>query len=262
VDLKVSPHGALGVLGAGRLGEALARTWLRRAGRGSLVWSRSGQGTRINDATWVCDWTKILDADSVAIAIPGRAVVELAENNERARQFNGNLFSATASLSRTSLQRVFPNATIIRIAPFLIDGVHSIPMLVLKPSSANWANAKSTLEVFGDCDVVDDEETFAHLSLLGAPWPAVVLAGVEAAAGAAVQRLPDEAATQIGRRIFFRAIRSLLTRENGHLENESSSEIATPGGITERGFKSLGDVSNLFESVFKQMQARAEELRA
>ena len=252
----------LGVLGAGRLGDALARTWLARTGEAPLVWSRSGPGTRITEATWVCDWTKTLAAESVAIAIPGSAVLELAENNERARRFQGNLFSAAASLSRASLQRVFPKATITCIAPFLIDGVNSIPMLVLKPSATDWSKVKTAIDVFGDCDLVDDEATFAHLSLLGAPWPAVVLAGVEAAAGAAVQRLPDEATTQIGRRIFFRAIRSLLTSQNGQLEHESSTEIATPGGITERGFKSLGDVSNLFEAVFKQMQARAEELRA
>jgi pyrroline-5-carboxylate reductase len=261
VDVKVS----LSVLGAGRLGEAAAKTWLARTGKTPLIWSRSGSRTRITDATWVCDWTRTLEAESLVIAIPGSALLALAENNEQAKQFTGNIFSAAASLSRASLQRVFPHATIVCIAPFLIDGVNSIPMLVLKPfelSSADWTKAKAELEVFGDCDVVDDEGTFTHLSLLGASWPAVVLAGVEAAAGAAVQRLPDEAATRIGKRIFFRAIQSLLTSQNGNLEHDSSTEIATPGGITERGFKSLGDVANLFESVFKQMQARAEELRA
>jgi pyrroline-5-carboxylate reductase len=192
-------------------------------------------------------------------------LLELAEGNEAARQFTGNVFNAAASLSRDSLQRVFPRATIFCISPFLIDGVNSIPMLVLRPDNLpapKWAKAKAELEVFGDCDVVDDEETFAQLSLLGASWPAVVLAGVQAAASAGVQHLPDEAATRLGRRIFFRAIQNLLATRAANLEDESANEIATPGGITERGFKSLGDVTSLFESVFKQMQARAGELRA
>ena len=82
----------------------------------------------------------------------------------------------------------------------------------------------------------------------------MVSAAVHAAASAGVQQLHDETATRIGRRIFFRAIQSFLTT--------ASDDVATPGGITERGLKSLGEVNHLFESVFQQMQARAEELRA
>jgi pyrroline-5-carboxylate reductase len=196
-------------------------------------------------------------------------VLDLADDSEQARQFTGNVFNAAFSLSRESLKRIFPRATIVCISPFLIDGVNSIPMLVLRSSDlpdSRWVKAKAELDNFGDFDVVEDEDTFARLSLLGASWPAVVLAAVQAAAGAGVQPL-DETAAGIGRRIFFRAMQSLLIQsflnaQAGDLEHESADEIATPGGITERGLKSLGEVTALFESVFKQMQARAEELRA
>lgn len=253
----------LGLLGAGRLGEAIARTWLMRTGDAPLIWSRSGPrrcangGRRVAGATWLAQWTKTLEAESVAIAIPGTALLTLAADSEEAARFSGNVFSAASSLSRASLQRVFPRATIICISPFLIDGVNSIPMLVLRPRDlplSQWLKAKAELETFGDFDVVEDEQTFAHVALLGASWPVVVSAAVQAAASAGVQRLHDETATLIGRRIFFRAIQSFLMT--------SSCEVATPGGITERGLKSLGEVTNLFESVFQQMQARAEELRA
>ena len=186
-------------------------------------------------------------------------MLDLASGNEQARQFKGNVFSAAASLSRASLGHVFPEATVVCIAPFLIDGVNSIPMLALRPDS-DWTKAKAELDAFGPCDVVEDEAAFAQLSLLGASFPAVVLAAVNAAANAGVQRLPADA-SRLGRRIFFRALHSLLAacaRDSQHEPND----IATPGGITERGFKSLGDVTGRFESVFKQMQARAEELRA
>ena len=144
-------------------------------------------------------------------------------------------------------------------------------MLVLRTSElppAQWMKAKEVLENFGDLDLVDDEESFAQLSLLGASWPAVVLAAVEAAAGTGIQRLHNDAAGCIGRRLFFRAIQSLLATHAGNreseasVEREASMEIATPGGITERGLKSLGEVTGLFESVFQQMQTRAKELRA
>lgn len=261
--MDVKPR--LGILGAGRLAEGFAKTWLTRTGQAPLVWSRGGPdknslGGRIAEATWVNRWTGTLEAESVVIAIPGAAVLDLAAGNEQARHFKGNIFSAAASLSPASLRQAFPHATVVCIAPFLIDGVSSIPMLILRPDS-EWTNAKAILDAFGACDVVEDEAAFAQLSLLGASFPAVVLAAVHAAAGAGVEGLRADA-NRLGRRIFFRALHSLLATCARDSEPEANNEIATPGGITERGFKSLGDVTSLFESVFKQMQARAEELRA
>ena len=254
MDLK----SRLGVLGGGRLAESIAKTWTARTGQAPLIWSRGGpRDGRIPEATWVNRWTGTLEAQSVVIAIPGRALLDLAERNQQARQFRGNVFSAAASLAPASLKRVFPQATIVCIAPFLIDGVNSIPMVILRPSNlpdADWATVKAELDHFGNCDTVDDEESFARLSLLGASWPAVVRSAVEAAADAGSQGLRDEATTRLARRIFFRAMQSLL-------KEEEANEIATPGGITERGLKSMGSANALFESVFQQMQARADELR-
>lgn len=261
----------LGVLGAGRLGEAIARTWIRRTGEAPLIWSRNGSrsekkdAVRVAEGAWVGDWTNAFETESLVIAIPGKALMQLAENNEQAAQFNGNIFSASASLSRASLERAFPRATVFCISPFLIDGVNSIPMLVLRPahlSLAKWMEAKGELELFGEIDVVEDEDLFSQLGLLGASWPHVVLAAVQAAANAGLQGVEDEAARRLGKRIFFRAIQSLLTTRNASLDREPADEIATPGGITERGLRSLTDVNSLFDSVFNQMQARAGELRA
>ena len=269
----------MGVLGAGRLGEAIARTWRVRTGEAPLVWnrsgsrSRSGDNARVAEAAWVGDWTRLLEARSIVIAVPGKALLQLAATREQgserhsdgaseAATFTGNVFCAAASLSQTSLERVFPRATVFCISPFLIDGVNSIPMLVLRPSACaadKWTEAKAELEMFGQVDVVEDEEIFSQLALLGASWPSVVLAGVQAAAAAGLQGIKDESAARIGNRIFYRAMESLL---DARAADSSTGDIATPGGITERGLQSLGDVTRLFEPVFKQMQARAAELRA
>ena len=259
----------LGLLGAGRLGAAIASTWLARTSQPPLVWSRNGScvrdigQARIPAGEWVTGWTKILEAQSVVIAIPGYALLDLVEGNEQARQFTGNIFSAAASLSCSSLQRVIPSATILCIAPFLIDGVNSIPMLAFKPAGlpfSQWSQAKAELDRFGHIDVVEDEEIFFQIALLGAPWPVVVVSALQAAASAGLHQLHDQPAGHLGRRIFFRAIHALLA--SGAADLQSASEVTTPGGITERGLKSLGDVTSLFETVFKQMQARAEEIRA
>jgi pyrroline-5-carboxylate reductase len=263
----------LGLLGAGRLGDAIAKVWFARTGEVPLVWSRSGQypsgdaEKRIDDGAWVANWTEALKAQSIVIAIPGRALLDFAEDSEQARTFEGNIFSAAASLSRDSLRRVFPMATIICIAPFLIDDSNSIPMLVLRPPrlpDLQWEKVKSELENFGDIDIVDDDDLFAHISLLGAPWPVVVLAAIQAAARIGVQGLQDETAIGIGQRLFFKAMQSLLSTQSiNRLEQESSGDVvATPGGITERGLKNIEELTSLLECAFDTMQTRASELRA
>ena len=253
----------LGIIGAGRLGEALAKMWLLRTGEAPLIWSRGGPcangsaETRVASARWVTNWTSTLEAQSLVIAIPGRPLLDLVSRSGPASKFEGNVFSAAASLSRASLQRAFPRATIICFSPFLIDGVNSTPMLVLRPpdlSLSQWLKAKAELEGLGAFDVVEDEQVFSHVALLGASWPVVVLSAVQKAANAGVAKLEDENAKLIGKRIFSRGVQSLLQQGTAH-------EVATPGGITERGLKSLAGVNGLFESVFEQMQARAAELR-
>jgi pyrroline-5-carboxylate reductase len=263
----------LGVLGAGRLASAIAKLWLERTREKPLVWSLSGQrpdgnaAERVAGGVWVADWSETLKAQSVVVAIPGRALLDLVEPNPLARTFKGNIFSAAVSLSRESLQRVFPLATITCIAPFLIDDTKAIPMLALRSpelTDVQWAQAKSKLENFGDIDVVHDDDLFARVSLLGAPWPVVVVAAIQAASQIGVQGLQDETAIGIGQRLFLRAVQALLTnRSIGSAEQESSADVvATPGGITERGLRNIEEFSGLLAAVFDQMQARANELRA
>ena len=251
----------VGIWGAGRLGEAIGKVWFRRTGTMPLVWSRSGQRVsgelRVPNGVWVDDWTEVFQARSIFIAIPGRVLLELAENCEHARNFNGIVFSAAASLSQESLQRVFPMATVVCIAPFLIDGTNSIPALVLRPSELKeWETAKAELRKLGEIDVVENEELFGQLSLLGAPWPVIVLAAIQEACGIGIKGLQDENAIGIGRHVFFRAMRTLLSTST----NSPSSHVATPGGITERGLDHIGELSSKFECAFAGMQTRAKEL--
>jgi pyrroline-5-carboxylate reductase len=263
----------MGLLGAGRLGDAIAKVWLARTGDAPLVWSRSGRrpegsaGTRIDDGAWVADWTETLRARSLFIAIPGRALLDLAEGSEHARTFGGNIFSAAVSLSQESLRRVFPRATSVSLAPFLIDDTNSIPMLALRPPSLpdpEWERARTELYNFGDVDVVQDEELFARISLLGASWPVVVLSAIQAAARVGVQGVRDEAAIGIGQRLFFRAMQAFISIRtiDGPEKEASGDSVATPGGITERGLKSMEELTGSLTSVFDKMQARADELRA
>lgn len=256
----------LGLLGAGRLGGAIAKVWFGRTGEMPVVWSRngpdgsSGGDSRVPEGIWVGDWTNVLQARSVIVAIPGRVLLELAQSSEEARAYDGIVFSAAASLSLESLQRAFPKATSICVAPFLIDGTNSIPALVLRPSQLDdlsWEAARDELRSLGDVDVVEDEDLFSQLSLLGAPWPVIVLAAIQAACGIGVKGLEDEKAIGIGQHVFFRAMQTLLSTS---AKESKSSHVATPGGITERGLAHVGELSSLFECAFAGMRTRAKEL--
>jgi pyrroline-5-carboxylate reductase len=258
----------LGMWGAGRLGEAMSKVWRARAGEAPLVWSRGGRRPadnnveRVAGGAWVAGWADALAARSVVVALPGSALLDLAEGSEQAKRYEGSILSAAASLSPESLRRVFPRATLICIAPFLIEA-DSIPMLALRPaglSESEWQEAARELYRFGDVEVVEDGELFARLSLLGASWPVVVRAAIQAAAGVGVRGLEGEAAG-LGRRLFFRALRALLSEESVE-GSEGGDSVATPGGITERGLENVEGIAVLFESAYGRMRARADELRA
>src|SRR4051794_5263884 len=230
MQMKRYPGFRLGILGAGRLGEAIAKAWFRRTGDMPFVWSRSGASAngvpRIPHGVWVDDWTKVFQARSIVIALPGKALLELAETSEQARSFHGIVFSAAASLSLESLRRVFPIATVVCIAPFLIDGTNSIPTLVLRSPQlrdSQWERALAELRSLGDIDVIHEEELFAQVSLLGAPWPVIVVAAIQAACGIGTNGIDDERVLGIGRHLFFRAMRTLLSNST-----DNSSHVATP----------------------------------
>jgi pyrroline-5-carboxylate reductase len=120
---------------------------------------------------------------------------------------------------------------------------------------SQWQRALAELRTLGDIDVIDDEELFAQVSLLGAPWPVIVVAAIQAACGIGTKGIDDERALGIGRHLFFRAMRTLLSNST-----DNSSHVATPGGITERGLNHIDELSSLFESAFTGMQTRAKEL--
>lgn len=255
----------LSLLGAGRLGDALAKVWRARTGEPPLVWSRGGPhpALRAADGVWVADWTEALQAQAVFVAIPGRALLDLAEGNEQARAFEGEVISAAPALSHKSLQSVFPKATVIRVAPFLIDGANSIPTLALRPPDLPdpvWERIEERLRQLGDVDVVHDDRSFDQLYLVGAAWPVVLLATVQGAAEVCVRGLQDEYAVELGRSLFFRAVRLMLSAEPA--TEASGDTVATPGGITERGLRRVGELTVLLDSVFDAMRARTNELRA
>ncbi len=78
-----------------------------------------------------------------------------------------------------------------------------------------------------------------------------------------MRQLMDEATTATGRRIFYRAIMSLLVRSSSESckPGHAADLVATPGGITEAGLKAVQELSPELRGVFEKMRRRADELR-
>ena len=247
----------------------MASVWQKRNKR-ILVWSRGGRqlsdrdGMRISTGLWVAEWKDVFSARNVIIAIPGGPLVGLARDCEEAQAFEGAIYSAAIALSYDTLLQLFPKATIVRIAPFLIDGQNSVPMLALRPVSvrgSDWLDLTKELSAFGELDVVEDEIVFDQLTLTGSPWPAVINSLVKFAAESSVKGLESDS-TAIGLKLFYRAMHSIMLAPSETLsERQFSKTIATPGGVTERGLRGIEEGHPLIEHVFSEMKALVDQVR-
>ena len=262
----------LGLFGAGRLGSVIARVWMAQANRKMTVWSRRGRYEpksgclRLKDVNWVSEWHDLLSAERIVAAIPGRALVELARHSHEAQTFEGSLYSAAVAVPQTVLQGLFPRATVVRVAMFLVDGVNSIPMLALRPSritDETWETVLADLRCLGEVDVVEDEPTFDHLTLLGSPWPTVLESLLHSAVDVGVAGLTDESVAALGRRMIYRALSSSMSRscpdsaETAH----AADQVATPGGITEHGLRNIQELAHSLDAVLVGMFKHATQLR-
>lgn len=262
----------LGLIGAGRLGQAMAEVWLKRSNANLIVWSRGGPKPvgvepRVTGGTWAGEWFDVFRADAVLIAVSGRALIELLESHaEKTRTFEGRLYSAAVGMSYDLLGQLFPRATIVRVAPFLIDGTRSVPMLAMRPHelpNSKWHEVEADLSTIGVVDTVQEERVFDSLTLMGSPWPMVVIAMLSDAAAVTSQML-DEQSSSLGERLFLRALQSFVSSPSQEMSDAKSSlnTIATPSGLTAKGLESLTLFSELAHNTFGRMLDRSDEIRA
>lgn len=214
------------------------------------------------DVAWEDHWKDVFLCERVVLAIPGAAWVRITDGDEEFA-YNGRLLSADTSMRTQYLHRRFPRAAIARIAPFLIHGTNSVPMLALRSrlSDSDWHAVESDLRTWGTLEYVTDESVYEQLTIIGSPWPRVIREVVRAAAKIGVEGLLEAESRSVGERLFLEAVRAFVTEAQADSETAAYDPLATPGGITESGLSGLPRVSGVLKDVFKEMGLRSEQLR-
>jgi pyrroline-5-carboxylate reductase len=236
----------IGIMGAGRLGKALFNVLTDKSSAEVALWSKSGwrslSASGDSSALWLSNWSDLFSGtEGVFIAISGAALMGLMSSATEAQDYQGWVFSASPTVPYAVLREIFPSARIVRIAPFLVDALRSIPILALCPldhvPSLDEGIAK--LRNLGEVDLVDREIFFDFLTLMGSPFPIVVTQLVEAAHGLRPDLVPSQQDKDLVRKIYYRAILALLSEYRDGAGSDSSDSVITPGGITSQGLLSL-----------------------
>lgn len=129
----------LGILGAGRLGLALASR-LKSLGLDVPLWSRrhenSAQLRAIAAATYVpVPFDHLAEVDVLFSAIPNQALFRLP-SNEWWRSFNGVIFALGIDAQVQRVREVLPQALVVRLSPAIPPGGGEIACIGLLDASA------------------------------------------------------------------------------------------------------------------------------
>lgn len=259
----------VGVLGAGRLGRALAERWYRKKQHKTLLWSRrfrtaTSDATEGSDSFTIAPLDHVLKADVVIAAIPSKAIGEVASTHAPLARFDGALLAAGIDLPVAEINRFIPAATIVRVVPILLPGRDDVPSLVLDTARANpqWPACLDFLQTLGPIHSVDEEAAFDGVMHLTSPFSVTMRSAMKRA-------ISDFLATRnvrpdwqpVAESIVWQAL-SAGQHQPPHDNSSGEAEVATPGGITEAGLREAGALSNAMVHVLSAMARRADELRA
>jgi pyrroline-5-carboxylate reductase len=269
--LSEPPH--IGILGAGRLATAVARRWHLALGIQPPLWSRrfqaAGSLTTLEaeeKAFSVASIKSVMGMNAVFAAIPGNAVMELAARHQAIRDYEGVLFLAGIDRPIEMLQRVLPAALVVRVAPFLLPSREDVPCLVLQPDDRGprWEScAKVVLSVLGPSDLVDDEKVFEIVLQFGSPFPVVLRKALRNAVATVLSKQGIHAEWEpLAERVLWQALSATKLVPGPAGSDASELDVATPGGITERGLQEAGQLSQSMVDVMSAMICHAEQLRA
>jgi pyrroline-5-carboxylate reductase len=201
----------------------------------------------------------------VLAAIPSSAIKELAARFPGVKQFDGTLILTGTDLSLEEARHFTPQATVLRVAPFLLPGREDIPSLVLYPDGLpdeRKAPVEALLLLLGPVDGLCDESAFEVAMCLGSPLPVVLLSALRKMTGDALaQQGVSPASREISERTLLRALSSIATASLAEAVKTGEREVATPGGITEAGLRHAGDLSTAMNEIVKTMLQHARRQR-
>ncbi len=257
-----------GILGAGRLAERVAERWWAACGVQASVWSRRFVGDhaispRLADRPLsVGNLADLLRRPVVYVAVPARAIRELAAAHRAFSDYQGTLLVAAIDVTLEEVQSLCPSALMVRVAPFLLPGQNEIPCLAFAPrqDDVRWsACAKVLLEKLGPVDLVPNEVAFETLLNFGSPFPVVLEKALHRGVSEVLSlRHVDPELTMLAERLLSRGLAAIgSTRHDGD-SVAAEQEVATPGGITERGLQEVESLAEAFADVMLKMLRHME----
>jgi pyrroline-5-carboxylate reductase len=251
----------LGILGAGRLGSALAERWRGVAGASVVVWSRRFESRR-DEVSGVASTHRFDEAPLAAVmsceivfaALPSHALGDLAARHRAVADFAGTLLITGIDLHLDEVRRFTSRAQVVRVIPSLLAMPNSISSLVLERDCAGprWQRAKEILETLGSIHCIADERAFETIMYLTSPYPVVLR---RALSDALIKTLAvdggDPAFHRVAERVLWGALASVAAA--GDRFEAAHAAVVTPGGVTAAGLAEVPAVAAILHDCLLTM---------
>ena len=228
----------IGLIGSGNMARALAVGWGRPVTCSALEIEQAEALADLVGGTAV--------TSNVAVAEQSDLVVlchKPAQLTEVASEIAGDapvILSILAGVSLDDLRAAYPNSKVYRIMPNLAVEVRQATIGLVDDDSDDpqlFADLVALLEELGDVGKVD-ESHFAVLTAISGVGPAYLALVAEAQVDAAVaEGLDVETAKMLVGSTLRGSSELLIARSND--SEQICREVATPGGVTEKGLAAL-----------------------
>ncbi|ACL58849.1 pyrroline-5-carboxylate reductase family protein [Methylobacterium nodulans] len=258
--------GAVGVLGAGRLGDAVAAR-MREEGKQVVMWSRRFEdpasrpsaGRRSGD-----DLGAVIQSRVIFSAIPNQALVSLSKRGDL-RSFDGVMFALGIDAEARIVRDALPNALVVRLSPAIPqDGgeVRSIGLLDnIARADPRVSLAIAALQPLGPASWIEEEQLYDLVTLLAGPLLTLIRSALTRTieAGLAERGLTPAARDHVMDVVFNELTRRLRGRHDA--SKQAEGHRATPGGVTEVALSHSTQVSEQLGAIVDKMLGHMQRLR-
>ncbi|WP_019961310.1 pyrroline-5-carboxylate reductase [Woodsholea maritima] len=269
--------GKLALIGVGRMGAALATSWLT-AKRGKIKADqlvlvaprRNGNVEALVEAhpglTWVERITPDLGAelDSVIIAVKPHIVIEAVRGLSSVVHPRALIVSIAAGTPLRQLNLAFQNFAIVRAMPNtpISVGAGATSLIANEPAqNPDYVKrAEALFKSGGSVTWLEDERLMGVATALAGSGPAYVFLLTEAMANAGMaEGLSEEAAWSLAKQTVIGAAQLMALREEG--PQELRREVTSPGGTTQAALDVLMGEGGLPTQIRNAMAAAERRSR-
>ncbi|MCW2079674.1 UNVERIFIED_ORG: pyrroline-5-carboxylate reductase [Bradyrhizobium japonicum] len=264
----------VGLIGAGRLGQAIGRSVEDIWGRHLPVWSRRFAWTEaVGEEADGCavdinypglssaPLPRVMNQDILLCAIPNWALTDIARVHSKPFQsFSGVVLLAGADTPPKALAALLPYGTLVRIVPIILPGRSEFVFFAYEPGGANQAlsNGLAFLNALGSVITVQDDRQYNELTILTSPFATVIRTALRTAIAVFLDSRQENPKWQ---RVAESVTALSLSGHDFPIGHSGGVDrIATPGGITEAGLSESRFLVQGLLAVMHAMRKRADAL--